>query len=340
LSPRHCEHLGSSRSAPRSSFNDHAITNSGAFGPPGRIASSFPRLILRRPIQPVAHEQAFPWPARPPAASFLQPNRTGGVLTEQGALADVTAKHRRALVARLFGDDALGDPGRSSRGRKAGPQRVTCHLAGVEPGTGRVALQHERHRRSAETCRADVAMAVHGTKGGSVCDARDFEPRAPGADRAGNRVRPVWDADGAPGALLVRLRVPEADGEPVGSFCDVCPSTIARGIDQTMTSVLRRLNRSRLALACIAVLGLVTAVAAIAAVVWNFHSNLNFAGRAPLYGYVAYVAEGLATVIPALACLVIAARAWARGSYLLRADEPDPAYEDEPEQPAEPEAVP
>jgi hypothetical protein len=58
-----------------------------------------------------------------------------------------------------------------------------------------------------------------------------------------------------------------------------------------------------------------------------------------LYGYVAYVAERLATVIPALACLVIAARAWARGSYLLRADELDPAYEDEPEQPAEPEAV-
>jgi len=74
----------------------------------------------------------------------------------------------------------------------------------------------------------------------------------------------------------------------------------------------------RLALACIAVLGLVTAVAAIAAVVWNFHSNLNFAGRAPLYGYVAYVAERLATVIPALACLVIAARGLGTGFLLAQ----------------------
>jgi endogenous inhibitor of DNA gyrase (YacG/DUF329 family) len=38
-------------------------------------------------------------------------------------------------------------------------------------------------------------------------------------------------------------------------------------------------------------------------------------------------------------CLVIAKRAWARGSYLLMADEQDAAYEDEPEQPAEPESV-
>ena len=53
---------------------------------------------------------ALPWPARPPAASiFLQPNRAGGVLTEQRALPDVSAQHRRALVARLLGDDALGD---------------------------------------------------------------------------------------------------------------------------------------------------------------------------------------------------------------------------------------
>ena len=45
--------------------------------------------------------------------------------------------------------------------------------------------------------------------------------RAPGTDRAGNRVRPVGDADGAPGALLVRLRAPEADCEPVGPLGDV-----------------------------------------------------------------------------------------------------------------------
>jgi membrane protein YqaA with SNARE-associated domain len=110
-------------------------------------------------------------------------------------------------------------------------------------------------------------------------------------------------------------------------------------IDQATSFLLRRVNRTRLALACIAVLGLVTAVAAIAAVVWEFHSDLNFVGRAPWYGYVAYVAGGLAVVIPALACTVIATRAWARTSYLLIADETDAAYEDELELPAEPESV-
>ena len=49
-------------------------------------------------------------------------------------------------MPRLLGDDALGDTGSSSRGRKTGPQRVTGHLAGVGPGTDGVALQHECHR--------------------------------------------------------------------------------------------------------------------------------------------------------------------------------------------------
>ena len=51
---------------------------------------------------------------------------------------DVPAKHRCAPVASLLGDDALGDPGSSSRGRQTGPQRVTGHLVEVEPGTGGV----------------------------------------------------------------------------------------------------------------------------------------------------------------------------------------------------------
>ena len=103
--------------------------------------------------------------------SLLQPNRAGGVLTEQRALADVAAKHRRALVPCLFGDDALWNPSRSSRGRKACPQRVTGHLAGVEPGTGSVALQHERHRLTAESRCTDVAMAVHRAEGRSLGNA-------------------------------------------------------------------------------------------------------------------------------------------------------------------------
>ena len=106
---------------------------------------------------------------------FLQPNRAGGVLTKERAFADVAAKHRGSLVARLLGDDALGDPGSSSRGCKAGPQRVSGHLAGVKPGSGGVALQHERHCLGAESCCPHVAMAVHGAKGCSLDDARDLE---------------------------------------------------------------------------------------------------------------------------------------------------------------------
>jgi hypothetical protein len=106
-----------------------------------------------------------------------------------------------------------------------------------------------------------------------------------------------------------------------------------------MTLLLRRLTRSRLALAWIGLLALLTAAAAIAGVAWEFHLTPSFVSRPPWYGYVAYVAEGLATVIPSLACLLIAARAWAGGPYLLRADEPDAPFEDEPEQPAEHEAA-
>jgi hypothetical protein len=120
---------------------------------------------------------------------------------------------------------------------------------------------------------------------------------------------------------------------------DETGDNLAIVIDQAMTLLLRRLTRSRSALACIGVLALLTAAAAIAGVVWEFHSTPGFVSRPPWYGYVAYVAEGLATVIPSLACLMIAARAWAGGSYLLRADEPAAAFEDAPEQPAEHEAV-
>ena len=82
----------------------------------------------------------------PPSLSPLQPNRTGGVLTKQRSLADIPAKHRRALVARLLGDDALGHPGGGCRGCQTGPQRVTGYLTRVEPSAEGVAFQHERHR--------------------------------------------------------------------------------------------------------------------------------------------------------------------------------------------------
>ena len=47
-------------------------------------------------------------------------------------------------------------------------------------------------------------------------------------------------------------------------------------IDRTMTLLLRRVNCARLALACIAVLGLVMAIAGIVAAVAEFHFNLDF----------------------------------------------------------------
>jgi hypothetical protein len=47
---------------------------------------------------------------------------------------------------------------------------VTGHLAGVEAGLGGVALQHERHRRRVETCRADMAMAIDRAEGMSFVD--------------------------------------------------------------------------------------------------------------------------------------------------------------------------
>ena len=108
---------------------------------------------------------------RPHCHPHLQPDRAGGVLTEQRPLPDVATKHRRALVTSLLGDDTLGDAGRSSRGRKTGPQRVTGHLGGIKTDSGSVTLQYERHRMTAETRRADVAMTVHRAKGGSLCDA-------------------------------------------------------------------------------------------------------------------------------------------------------------------------
>jgi hypothetical protein len=73
-------------------------------------------------------------------------------------------------VAGLIGDDALGDPSRGSRGRKTGSQRVPGYFARVEPGSGSAALQHKCHRIAAETRRAQVAMAVHGTERVSLGD--------------------------------------------------------------------------------------------------------------------------------------------------------------------------
>ena len=102
-------------------------------------------LIVTRSVKVAALHACAPYPRdwaafghRPPCQPRLQPNRAGGVLTEERALPDIAAKHRRALVTRLVGDDAPGAPGSGSRGRKACPQRVTSNSPEIMPiGTDR-----------------------------------------------------------------------------------------------------------------------------------------------------------------------------------------------------------
>lgn len=110
-------------------------------------------------------------------------------------------------------------------------------------------------------------------------------------------------------------------------------------VEQTMTSLVRHLNRARVALACIAVLGLLTATAAVAELVGAIHTLPGFIERPRWWGYIAFVAGSLAVIIPALACVVIAPRGWVRGSDLLSGNDADAPFEDEPEHPAEPQAV-
>jgi hypothetical protein len=100
-------------------------------------------------------------------------------------------------------------------------------------------------------------------------------------------------------------------------------------INHAMSLLLRRLNRSHLAVGCIRVLALVTAAAAIVALI----SNLQQGGYRVWYGYLSEIALYVAAVIPAIACVILAQRAWTRGSHLLRADDTDQAVGDEPQPP-------
>ncbi len=100
-------------------------------------------------------------------------------------------------------------------------------------------------------------------------------------------------------------------------------------IHQAMSLLLRRLNRSHLAVGCIGVLALVTAATAIVGLI----SNLQQGGNRVWYDYLSEIALYLAAVIPALACVIIAQRAWARGSHLLRDDDTDELVGDEPQPP-------
>jgi hypothetical protein len=57
-------------------------------------------------------------------------------------------------------------------------------------------------------------------------------------------------------------------------------------------------------------LGVLTAAAAISALVGALRSGQSFFGRSIWYSYVYYAAESLAIMIPALGAVLLSARAW------------------------------
>ena len=108
-------------------------------------------------------------------------------------------------------------------------------------------------------------------------------------------------------------------------------------IDRIVATGLRRLRRQRFAVVCIGVLGLLTAAASLTFLYWVFTLGANSAQNA--WGYFALVLSRLPVVVPALACVVIAPTIWARGSDLLRRDDTDAGFKEEPEHPAAPELI-
>jgi hypothetical protein len=100
-----------------------------------------------------------------------------------------------------------------------------------------------------------------------------------------------------------------------------------------LTRLRRSLRWTRSATVLIAILGLVTAVAAMTNLIWVFSSSgVNSAANTPWYGYLGDVLARLAWAIPALTCVLIAPRGWARGSALLCDDDADldETFGDEP----------
>jgi len=100
-----------------------------------------------------------------------------------------------------------------------------------------------------------------------------------------------------------------------------------------LTRLRRSLRRTRSATVIIAILGLVTAIAAMTGLIWVFSSSGENSGlNTPWYGYLGDVLGRLASAIPALTCVFIAPRGWARGSALLSDDDADldETFGDEP----------
>jgi len=105
----------------------------------------------------------------------------------------------------------------------------------------------------------------------------------------------------------------------------------AADIEQAMTLLLRGLNRSRFAIACIGVLAVLTVLGAVGLLVGSLHSGGSFGASLPWESYLTFVAQCASALIPALACVVISARSWARGSYLLNLDDAEEPVGDKPE---------
>ena len=110
-------------------------------------------------------------------------------------------------------------------------------------------------------------------------------------------------------------------------------------IEEFMTSLLRRLRRSRLALVCLGFLGLLSGAASITLLVVVLQRAVGFSPSPTWYSYAGIVAQTLAVAVPSLTCVVVATRGWTRGSDLLRGDDADAGFKDETEHPAATEPV-
>jgi len=145
------------------------------------------------------------------------------------------------------------------------------------------------------------------------------------------------------GATLLASYQNRRSGDELESYLDdddASEAEVGADMNRVTTSALRHLRRSRLALVCLGLLGLLSAAAGITLTSWDLQRGTGLLGSTTRYAYAAIVVGTLAVVIPALACVVIAARGWTRGSYLLKGDEQDAGFGNEPEQPAKAESVP
>ena len=85
-------------------------------------------------------------------------------------------------------------------------------------------------------------------------------------------------------------------------------------IAQGTTSAHQRLRRSRLLVAGIGTLALITAVASLTGLITSLQSGDSFFAHSLWYDYAYALTEYLAVLVPAVGALIIATRSWARSS--------------------------